>query len=63
LIEATMEPTFVLVDLYVKRGDVYAKLGRMREAEGEYDRVTRVFPKFAEGWFEMKNGKRVRVQP
>jgi predicted RNA polymerase sigma factor len=52
----------VLVDLYLKRGDIYAKLGRMREAETEYDRVTRVFPKFAEGSFEMRNGKRVRVQ-
>lgn len=62
LIEAKMEPTFILVDLYLKRGDLYAKLGRMREAEAEYDRVTRVFPKFAEGSFEIKNGKRVRVQ-
>ena len=63
LIEAKMEPTFVLVDLYLKRGDIYSKLGRMREAEAEYDRVARVFPKFAEGSFETKNGKRVRVQP
>ena len=35
LIEAKMEPTFVLVDLYLKRGDIYSKLGRQREAEAE----------------------------
>jgi len=63
LIDAKMEPTFVLVDLYLKRGDILAKLGRMRDAEAEYDRVTRVFPKFAETAFETKNGKRTRVQP
>ena len=62
LIDAKMEPTFVLVDLYLKRGDIFAKLGRMRDAEAEYDRVARVFPKFAEAAFATKNGKRIRVQ-
>jgi tetratricopeptide (TPR) repeat protein len=62
LIEAKSDPTFVLSDLYLKRGDIYSKLGRPRDAEAEYDRVTRVFPKFAEGAFGTRNGRRVRVQ-
>jgi len=47
--------------MYLMRGDIYAKLGQTRQAETEYDRVTRVFPAFAETAFEMKNGKRIRV--
>jgi tetratricopeptide (TPR) repeat protein len=62
LVETQLQPTFVLSDLYLKRGDIYARLGRMQNAEAEYDRVTRVFPKFAEGAFETRSGKRVRVQ-
>lgn len=62
LIEAKMEPSFVLSDLYLKRGDIYAKLGRQRQAEAEYDRVQRVFPTFYNIAFEMVGGKRVRVK-
>ena len=61
LIEAKMEPTFVLSDLYLKRGDIYAKMGRTREADAEYDRVQRVFPTFYDIAFRTENGKRVRV--
>ena len=58
-----MEPTFVLVDMYLRRGDIYAKLGQTRQAETEYDRVSRAFPEFAKNAFEMRNGKRVRITP
>jgi tetratricopeptide (TPR) repeat protein len=61
LIEGKMEPTFVLSDLYLKRGDIYAKMGRTREADAEYDRVQRVFPTFYDISFRSENGKRVRV--
>jgi tetratricopeptide (TPR) repeat protein len=62
LVEAKMEPTFVLSDFYLKRGDIYMKLGRTRQAEAEYDRVSRVFPTFAEFAIETRDGRRVRVQ-
>jgi tetratricopeptide (TPR) repeat protein len=63
LIDAvTMEPTFILSDFYLKRGDIYAKLGRTKQANAEYDRMQRVFPTFYNIAFQDENGKRVRVK-
>jgi tetratricopeptide (TPR) repeat protein len=61
LMEAKLKPTFVLSDLYLKRGDAYAKLGRAAAAEAEYDRVSRTFPDFARSAFIQVNGKRARA--
>jgi tetratricopeptide (TPR) repeat protein len=62
LIDSKMEPTFILVDLYLKRGEIYTKLGQVSQAEREFDRVERVFPEFAAMAFNVQNGKRVRVK-
>jgi tetratricopeptide (TPR) repeat protein len=61
LIEAKGPPSFVLSDLYLKRGDAYAKLGQKAAAEAEYDRVTRAFPDIARSDFVEVKGKRVRA--
>jgi tetratricopeptide (TPR) repeat protein len=62
LVEAKREPTFVLVDFYLQRGDAYAKLKQPDRAEREYQRVLKVFPQFAEPYFTVVNGKPVRNQ-
>lgn len=63
LIEAKGPPTFVLSDLFLKRGDAYAHLGLVKQANAEYDRVSRVFPDLARFAFVERNGQRVRKPP
>ena len=62
LIEAKGFDDFILPELYVKRGDAYAKLNQIEKANREYDRVSRAFPKWAGSYFTERNGRRVRNQ-
>lgn len=52
----------VLPDLYIRRGDAYAALGQVTNANREYDRVSRAFPEWAAVSFTTINGKRMRVR-
>lgn len=60
LIEAKGLDDFILPELYVKRGDAYAKLNQIENANREYDRVSRAFQKWAGSYFTERNGKRIR---
>lgn len=60
LVDAKTFHSTVLPELYVKRGDAYAALGRTAKANAEYDRVSRAFPDWASVSFVEENGKRVR---
>jgi len=60
LIKAKEFKSTVVPDLYLKRGDAYAAMGRMAQANIEYDRAVRGFPDYAPPFFTEKNGKRVR---
>ena len=60
LIDAREMKSSVLPDLYLKRGDGYAKLGNVKKANAEYDRVSRGFPDWAKTAFTEIAGKRVR---
>jgi tetratricopeptide (TPR) repeat protein len=60
LVEAAENPSTVLPDLYLKRGDAYAARKEPARANIEYDRVSRGFPEWAALSFVEENGKRVR---
>jgi tetratricopeptide (TPR) repeat protein len=51
----------LLPELYLQRGDAYAKLGHVKQANRDYDRVSKAFPEWAKTAFVEVNGKRVRV--
>ena len=60
LVDAKGIDDFVMAELYVKRGDMYAKLGKKYEARKEYDRVVRGFPESAQIYLENIDGRWVR---
>jgi tetratricopeptide (TPR) repeat protein len=60
LIEATELKSFLLPELYLSRGDAYAKLGDSKKANTDYDRVSHGFPEWAKTAFTEVGGKRVR---
>ncbi|HEV3512165.1 MAG TPA: tetratricopeptide repeat protein [Candidatus Sulfotelmatobacter sp.] len=56
----TYSPPTILTESYVRRGDAYSALNRMRKANVEYDRISRAFPDDVKFWFVDVKGKRVR---
>ena len=60
LVDARDFDDFVLPQMFVKRGDMYADSGNATKAKREYDRVAAGFPKWAENEFTFASGKRVR---
>ena len=52
----------VLSDLYIKRGDLYAREGRHALAKRDYDRIVTVYPNMVQFYFRQVNGHRVRLQ-
>jgi hypothetical protein len=61
LIDAKEFDSFVLPEWYLKRGDLYVKVGDLRSAEREYDRVSQGFPEWAKHAYTDRNGKRIRT--
>ena len=53
--------SFIIADLYIKRGDWYAKLGKRRVAHQDYDRAINSFPEYAKKVaFTQVNGNWIR---
>jgi tetratricopeptide (TPR) repeat protein len=62
LVNAKEFDVTVLPELFLKRGDAYADMGDIVDANREYDRVVGGFSNYAEHAFTTRNGKRVRVR-
>jgi len=60
LIDAKGMDDFVTAELYVKRGEMYARLGNQVEARKDYNRVVRGFPEAAKMYLNQNHGRWVR---
>lgn len=63
LVAAKEVDDFVLPELFLKRGDAYADMGNLTNANQEYDRVSAGYPKWAKNAFKIQpDGTRIRIR-